>query len=42
MELAGGGEWTRPSRERAPSTAPTGRKVRWWAALKRQREIELK
>jgi hypothetical protein len=41
MELAGGGEWSRPSRGREVATHPTARKARWWAALKKQAEIEL-
>lgn len=41
MSLAGGGVWTRSSRTRGDPTYPTERKVRWWAALKRQREIGL-
>lgn len=41
LELAGGGEWTRPSRERDPASHPTGRKIRWWTALKQQKELDL-
>ena len=41
IELVGGGEWTTQSRVRNPATHPTKRRVRWWAELKQQREIEL-
>ena len=40
IELAGGGEGTRPSRPRPPADYPTARKVRWWGSLKQQKEIE--
>jgi hypothetical protein len=41
MELAGGGEWSVPSRLREKANYPTARKVRWWAPLKAQGEIPL-
>lgn len=40
LELAGGGEWTRSKRQREPSHSPV-RKVRWWAHLKQQADLEL-
>lgn len=41
MELAGGGEGSRPSRARPPANYPTARKVRWWATIKAQPELEI-
>lgn len=41
LELIGGYVWDTPSRRRATPLAPTARRVRWWATLKQQRELEL-
>ena len=41
LDLAGGGEWTKPSRPRADATHPVQRKVRWWAPIKAQRNLVL-
>jgi hypothetical protein len=36
LKLVGGGEWSRPSRERGVARHPTSPKVRWWARIKAQ------
>lgn len=41
IALTGGGEWTRPSRQRAEANYPVQRKQRWWVELKRQAELRV-
>jgi hypothetical protein len=41
LNLIGGGEWDTPALRRNAPLHPTARKVRWWANLKAQSELEL-
>jgi hypothetical protein len=39
--LSRGGSWSTPTRERPEPNYPLARKIRWWAPLRSQGEIEL-
>lgn len=41
LGLTAGGEWDTPSLRRNPANYPTARKIRWWADLKAQTELEI-
>jgi hypothetical protein len=41
FELVGGRVWDTPRRRRNEQLTPVARKVRWWANLRQQRELEL-